>query len=105
MNMIQTSQDLLNIVIALCVFLFTIFVCWSIYYFARILQQTFRVIKEMRDRINKIDEVVKAFKEKIDHSSSYLLLIGEGVKKLVEVIQEKSEAWGDGVKKKIYKKK
>lgn len=103
--MLQTSQDLLNIVIALCVFLFTVFVCWAIYYFARILQQAFRMIKEMRDRINKIDEVIKAFKEKIDHSTSYLLLIGEGVKKLVEVIQEKSSAWGMGDKKKTAKKK
>lgn len=98
MSLIQSSQDLLNIVLALCVFMFTVFLCWSIYYFARIMQQAFRMIKEMRERINKIDEAVKAFKEKIEHSTSYLMLIGEGMKKLVEVIQEKSESWGKAKK-------
>lgn len=93
MSLLQSSQDLLNIVLALCIFMFTIFLCWSIYYFARIMQQAFKMIKEMRERINKIDEAVKAFKEKIEHSTSYLMLIGEGMKKLVEVIQEKSESW------------
>lgn len=96
--MLQSSQDLLNIVLALCIFMFTIFLCWSIYYFARIMQQAFRMVKEMRERINKIDEAVKAFKEKVEHSTSYLMLIGEGVKKLVEVIQEKSESWGKAKK-------
>lgn len=56
------------------------------------------MVKEMRERINKIDEAVKAFKEKVEHSTSYLMLIGEGVKKLVEVIQEKSESWGKAKK-------
>jgi hypothetical protein len=35
-----------------------------------------------------LDELVNSLKEKIEHSTSYLLLIGEGVKKLVEVIKE-----------------
>ena len=83
MSLLQSSQDLLNIVLALCIFMFTIFLCWSIYYFARIMQQAFKMIKEMRERINKIDEAVKAFKEKIEHSTSYLMLIGEGMKKSV----------------------
>lgn len=94
MSLLQSSQDLLNIVLALCIFMFTIFLCWSIYYFARIMQQAFKIVKEMRERINKIDEAVKAFKEKIEHSTSYLMLIGEGMKKLVEIVQEKSESWG-----------
>lgn len=105
MDILQNSQDLLNIVIALCVFLFTVFICWAIYYFARIMQQLFSIIKEMRDRINRIDEAVKTFKEKIEHSTSYLVLIGEGMKKLVEVIQEKSGIWEEKKKKTSSRKK
>jgi hypothetical protein len=89
--MFETSKDVLNISIALGVLSLAGFGSWAIYYFARILQQGFKIIKEMRDRISKLDELIKALKEKIEHSTSYLLLIGEGVKKLVEVAKKYSE--------------
>jgi len=88
---INDSKDLLYIVISVSVLLFTIFSCWAIYYLARILQQMFKVIKETRDRLNKFDELVKMVKEKIEHSAAYLPLIGEGVKKLVELMRNRAE--------------
>lgn len=86
--MFETSQDLLYIAIAVSVFGLAVFSCWAIFYLAMILKQVFKIIKEMQDRLHKIDELIKAFKDKIDHSASYLLLIGEGVKKLVEVAKD-----------------
>ncbi|MFA6306639.1 MAG: hypothetical protein WCV70_01930 [Patescibacteria group bacterium] len=91
MPLINDSRDLLNIIIALSVLLFTIFSCWAIYYLARILQQFFKVLKETRERLNKFDELVKMVKEKIEHSASYLPLIMEGVKKLVELMKNRAE--------------
>lgn len=88
--MLQNSQDFLNIVKAVSLFGFVFFVCWGLYYFAMILRQGFLIIKEMRDRIKKVDDVIKAFKDKIEHSASYLLLISEGVKKLIDLTKEKS---------------
>jgi len=88
---INESKDLLYIVISVSVLVFTIFSCWAIYYLARILQQMFKVIKETRDRLNKFDELVKMIKEKIEHSVSYLPLIVEGVKKLVELMKNRAE--------------
>ncbi len=90
MQIINNSKDLLNIAIAASVVGFTVFLCWTIFYFAMILRQAFFGIKEMRERLHKIDEVIKAFKEKIESSVSYLLLISEGVKKLVEVIKDRT---------------
>jgi len=100
MNLLNTSRDLLNIAIAASIVGFTVFICWSIFYFVMILRQAFFGIKEMRERLHKIDEVIKAFKEKIESSVSYLLLISEGMKKLVEVIKnisskDKKEAGED----------
>lgn len=91
--MFENSQDLLNIVKAVSLFGFVAFTCWAIYYFVMILRQGFLIMKEMRERIHKIDETIHLFKEKIEHSTSYLLLIGEGMKKLVEVIKERSDKW------------
>lgn len=91
MPLINDSRDLLNIIIALSVLLFTIFSCWALYYLVRILRQMFKVIKETRERLNKFDELVKMIKEKIEHSASYLPLIGAGVKKLVELMKVRAE--------------
>ena len=51
----------------------------------------FKVTEEMRDRLGRLDELIKALKEKIEHSASYLFLIGEGVKKLVELMRKRGE--------------
>jgi len=88
---LNESQDLLYIAISLAVLLLTVFSCWAIYYLAMILRQSFQVIKEMRDRLHKVDTVIDLLKEKIEHSASYLLLIGEGVKKLVEIMRDRGE--------------
>ena len=89
--MLETSKDVLNIVIAVSVFGFTAFVCWTIYYFARIMQQFFKIAKEMRDRLHSFDLFLQAIKEKAEHTTSYLLLISEGVKKLVDVIKDREK--------------
>lgn len=88
---INDSKDLLYIMISISVLVFTIFSCWAIYYLARILQQMFKVIKETRQRLNKFDELVKMITEKIERSTSYLPLIGAGVKKLVELMKVRTE--------------
>jgi len=100
MYLIQDSKDLLFIVIAFCVLWLTIFIAWFIYYLAMIMRQAYQATKDMRERINKIDEVIQSLKEKIEHSASYLGLISEGVKKITEVVKEKT-----GTKKKTTKKK
>ncbi len=91
MIQINGSKDLLNVIAALSILLFTFFSCWAIYYLAQILRQFFKVMEEARDRLNKFDDLMKVIKEKINHSASYLFLIGEGVKKLVEAIKERSD--------------
>ena len=90
--MIETSKDILYLAIALAVLSLAGFSSWAIYYFARIMQQGFKIAQEMRDRISKVDELIRTIKEKVENSSSYLLLIGEGVKKLVEVIRERTQS-------------
>jgi hypothetical protein len=89
--MLETSKDVLNIVLAISVGSFTFFLCWSLFYVAMSLRQVYRGFKSMKERFDRIDELIKALKEKIESSTSYLLLIGEGVKKLVEVMRDKRD--------------
>ena len=96
--MFDSSKDILNIAIAASVGIFAIFTCYAIYYFAQILRQGFKIIKEMRDRLHKVDSLIKTIKDKIEHSTSHIILIAEGMKKLVEVI--KAHTSKDSEKKK-----
>ena len=88
--MLETSKDFLNIALGLSVAVLFGFISWAVYYLVQILRQTFKIFKETRDRISKIDELIKTFKDKIEHSTSHIVLIAEGMKKLVEVIKERT---------------
>jgi predicted PurR-regulated permease PerM len=91
MYLIQDSKDLLYVILAFCILWLTIFLAWFIYYLAMMMRQFYQVVKEMRERLKKVDETLDTLKQKIEHSASYLSLIGDGVKKLVEVVREHSE--------------
>lgn len=86
--MFETSSDILNIVKAISIFSLAVFASWAIYYFVKILKEVFKIIKETRERLEKIDELIKSIKEKVEHSTSYLLLMSEGVKKILEIVSK-----------------
>ena len=85
MYLLQTSGDFLNIIKAFSILLLAIFLSWFIYYLAMLTKQIFLAAKDMRERVQKVDELIKSVKEKIEHSTSYLLLISEGIKKISEL--------------------
>lgn len=99
MSLLNNSQDLLYIIVSISILCLAIFISWAVYYLAMILKQFFQATKEMRDRLHKVDTVVDTIKEKIEHSTSYLFLIGEGIKKLVEVIKDRTEKKKTGGRK------
>jgi biopolymer transport protein ExbB/TolQ len=91
MEFIQSSKDILNLVIAFSVLLVATFFAWFIYYLAMIMRQLYIIFKETREKIEKVNKAVKDFKEKFEHSASYVSLISEGIKKISEVVKEHSE--------------
>ncbi len=86
--MFETSADILNIVKAVSILSLAVFGSWAIYYFVRILKELFKIINETRLRLEKIDELIKSIKEKVEHSTSYLFLMSEGVKKILDVVSK-----------------
>ena len=85
--MIQSSKDILFLVIAFCILWLTIFTAWIFYYAAMILKQIFHIIKEAENKIEIIDELINMMREKIEHSVSYLVLITEGIEKLIKIFK------------------
>ena len=87
--MLETSKDLLYLVIAFCVLWFTIFICWLLFYVISIIGKLRKIVKDIQDKIEKIDELINLVKDKIEHSATYLGLIVEGVGKMVEYFKDK----------------
>jgi len=90
--MLETSKDLLLIVIAFCVLWFTFFICWLLYYIISIIGSTRRIIKAIQQKVEKVDEVIDLVKSKIESSATYLGLIVEGVGKLVDYFKTKQSS-------------
>jgi hypothetical protein len=83
--MFSTSHDILLLTIASCVAAFTIFLCWGMFYLVAMTRNVFKFFKDVRRIFDKVEGVIDAVKEKVDSSAGYLFLIGEGIKKVVEI--------------------
>jgi len=85
MYLLQSSQDVLNLTLAFCALLLSVLIGWFIFYMVMMVREAFKVVHGVNEKIEKVGTVIDALKDKIEHSASYLLLIGEAMKKLVEV--------------------
>jgi hypothetical protein len=79
---LESSKDILFLVLAFCALWFTAFVCWALYYVITILRDGAHAVREIRDRIQAIDEAVRAVREKIEHSLGSFGIVATGLKML-----------------------
>ena len=95
--MLETSRDLLNIVIAFCVLWFTVFVCWFIYYIVMIIKRVADTTDELAKMASNVNDFFSEAKTKLRNATSYVPLLIEGVKNLTEYMKNKQ---GEGAKTK-----
>ena len=86
--MIENSQDILNIVKAVSVFLLASLISWFIFYLVMIFRQIFKLIKGVRDKVQKVDYLISKFGSKLGDGVSGFVYIVEGVKLLIESINK-----------------
>lgn len=89
--MFSTSADILNLVLAACIVLLTIFLCVSLYYLISSVRKTHRIIKMIESTLNKAEDVVSLAKDKIKNSGTYFMLFGELAKKLMDYFLDKNK--------------
>lgn len=106
--MLETSKDLLFLIISICIIAFTFFFCWALYYITMMLKRAHSTIKEVSDliasikeKIDRLENLFKTIEEKLKHSTSYLPLVMKGVTELIDFIKRKKEK---GAQKKNTKK-
>jgi hypothetical protein len=95
--MLETSKDLLFIVIAFCVLWLTLFSSWAIYYMVMLLKQFNEIIINIRKITIQIEELVTNIRGSFKHTLTGLSAIVDGVAK-ISGLMEKS--YGKKVRKK-----
>ncbi len=99
--MIESTKDILYLVLAFCVLWFTIFLAWAIYYVAMILREFKTMLTDLRKKVELLENVLKAFKEKLESTSSHMKLLVETAVNVAEFIKDrKKEKKTKGKKKK-----
>lgn len=97
---LETSKDILYIALASSVVLVTIFLCWAIYYVARILGEAYHLVTDIRRKLEVLEKLLSVIREKIEQSSSYLRLIVDGAIAATQYFRARQDEDTGGEKKK-----
>lgn len=98
--MFTTSGDILNLVLATCIAVLTVFLSIAIYYFISSAHKIHKLISLAERGIIKADELLSLIRDKVKNSSAYLTLFAEVAKQAIQYA--KNREWG---KKSTGKKK
>ena len=82
--MLETSQDLLRLTIALVVLFIGLAIGWGCIYIALILRDVKKMTKSARKKLDLIDQILETIKKKVETTANYLPPLIEGVGKNVE---------------------
>ena len=92
--MIETSKDILYLVIAFCVLWVTVFLCWMFYYVTRILKNANQIVEEFRSRLQILTEAINYVRGKVENIHSLLNMAGGGMAGMVgKMVGKKAKDW------------
>jgi nitrate reductase assembly molybdenum cofactor insertion protein NarJ len=89
--MIESSKDILFVVLAACAGLLTLFTCLVIFYLAMILKNMNKMVSSIREKMELVDKILRLIKEKLEKTSSHLALVTDSLIKLVGFVMDKQK--------------
>lgn len=94
--MVITPQDVLYLVISVCIVWITVFLCWTFYYLMKLLRTSSQIVDEFRTRLQALTETINYVRGKVDHMSGLMTLATGGVTELVKkMVTKKAKQWVD----------
>lgn len=109
---LESSKDILLLVLAFCALWFTAFVCWLLWYVISILRDVTRVVHEIHEKIEAIDHAVRSAREKIEAHFGGFGVAAAGIKMLGSYLEKRKgtaarevKAAADTIRKKVSKAK
>jgi hypothetical protein len=98
--MLETSKDLLFVVIAFCILWLTVFICWSLYYVVMMLRNASKITTSIREKMEIVDKILKLVHQKLETGSNHMAVLADSAIKLVGFIMEKQGKGSSKRKKK-----
>lgn len=105
---VTSSQDILYIVLSLCILWFTVFLCWLLYQAGRVLRNANKVVEGLMHQLELISGAVDFIRKKVDGLSSSMGVVSSLATGLVEkyVVGKLTKKFGDTEDKdRVIKKK
>jgi len=84
--MLETSRDLLNVVLAGAIGLIAIFICWGMWYGIAMLRNLSKVTVSIRKKMETVDKILDLIKAKLEQGSNHLGMLADSAIKLVGYI-------------------
>ena len=89
--MLENSQDILNIVKAVSVGLLAMLMAWLLFYSVMIVRQMFKLVKGASDKVQKVDQLINKFSTKLGEGVSGFIYLAQGIKLVIDTINNKKE--------------
>lgn len=79
----ESSKDVLYLALAISVVVLTIFVVWLLAECALVLHRANRLIKEIQEKLRKIEAALTGIRDKLEHSAGHLSLLAAAAKQVI----------------------
>ncbi len=90
--MLETSNDVLNIVLAFSVLLVALFLSYFLFGLIRIIQDIRNISKLTKEKLELLDRLLNTIKEKLEHSATYFGILVKLVEKFVNAQRNKNSS-------------
>ncbi len=91
---VDSSKDILYLVISFCILWVTVFLCWMLYYVMRLLRNANQIVEEFRVRLQSLTDAVSYIKGKVEHISGLMTMMTNGVGGVVSgIVKKKAKEW------------
>ena len=81
--MLETSKDLLYVVLAFCFLWLTIFIAWLLYYVIAIARDVSRLTGQVRGVVERVDSLTKLVHSKFESGAASFALLAQAIKEVV----------------------
>jgi len=86
--MIETSKNILFLVLGIAILVISFFLCFFLYYLIRLVREFYKAGKLIRKVTQRADEISRTVKEKVKQFT-LLPLLSEAIKAVIEFLKEK----------------
>ncbi len=87
--LIETSKDIFYLILAFSILLFTVFLVWLLAESALVLHRANRLIKEIQEKLRKIEVALMGIRDKLEHSAGYLSLLAAAAKQIIQMVMSR----------------